>query len=104
MALKFYDSPFHATESPEVATKLVFRADLAIKIRGIIDNRGWTQTEAARVLGVSQPRISALVNGRIEGFTLDAMLDMSDTLKITTKMTHDDSEAPTVDARQMVAV
>jgi hypothetical protein len=36
MALKFYESPFHATETPEVASKSVLKADMTVMIRDII--------------------------------------------------------------------
>ena len=74
MALKFYDSPFHATEDAEVASKSVLKIDLTIMIRDIIEQQNWTQAVAADKLGISQPRVSNLVNGKIEKFTLDNLL------------------------------
>jgi predicted XRE-type DNA-binding protein len=66
MAIKFYESPFHAIEEPEVASKSVLKADLTIMIRDIIENRGLTQKEAAERLPVTQPRVSDIVNGKID--------------------------------------
>ena len=58
MALKFYESPFHATETAEVASNMVLRADITIMIRDIIERQGWTQQQTAKELSLSQPRVS----------------------------------------------
>lgn len=49
------------------------KAELVQKIRGIIAARKLTQTKAAQLLGLDQPKVSALVRGRVEGFTLDRL-------------------------------
>ena len=87
MAIKFYESPFHAIEEPEMASKSVLKADLTIMIRDIIDIRGWTQTEAAKKLAVTQPRVSDIVNGKIDKFTLDMLFSMLDKLGFRTEFT-----------------
>jgi predicted XRE-type DNA-binding protein len=46
------------------------KSDLAIQINKIIEQMGWTQKKAATVLGIDQPKISALKNGRLGGFFL----------------------------------
>lgn len=56
---------------PEEAAHLLIRADLISQIDNILTERGMTKAEAARFLGVSQPRISDLVRGRIELFSID---------------------------------
>jgi len=53
---------------------LLARADLAIEIGRVLDERGLSQAEAAKLLGTSQPRISDLRRGRLEGFTLDRLV------------------------------
>lgn len=45
-----------------------------IVIRDIIDSHGWTQTETGRHLGLTQPRVIDLVNGRIEKFSIDMLM------------------------------
>ena len=50
------------------------KAELAQKIAQIIGKRGLTQAEAARVLEVDQPKISALTRGRLSGFSLDRLV------------------------------
>ena len=50
------------------------KARLAIEIGRLIKDRGLTQKKAAEILGVDQPKISALVRGRLTGFTLERLL------------------------------
>ena len=85
MALKFYESPFHAVETPQEASKSVLKTDIMIMIRDIIERNGWAQEKAAEILGIKQPRVSDLVNGKIEKFTLDALIGMLDLLGFRTK-------------------
>ena len=87
MSIKFYESPFHAIKEPEVASKSVLKADLTIMIRDIIENKGWTQKESAEKLAVTQPRVSDIVNGKIDKFTLDMLFSMLDKLGFRTEFT-----------------
>ncbi len=50
------------------------KAELARQIIGVLDARRLTQREAARILGVSQPKVSALQNGRLDGFSTDRLI------------------------------
>ena len=86
MALKFYESPFHATFDTEVASKMAMKMDLSIMITNLIKEKGWTQKEAAEKLGINQSRVSELKNAKIELFTIDAMFDMLDALGFRAKM------------------
>jgi predicted XRE-type DNA-binding protein len=47
-----------------------------IRIEKLISSRGWTQSEAAKALGVSQPRISDLVRGKFDKFSADTLIEM----------------------------
>lgn len=80
MPIKFYDSPFHATYDEETANKMVMKMDLSVMVSRLIADKGWTQAEAAGYLGVSQSRISDLMNSKIEKFTIDALFDLLDKL------------------------
>lgn len=80
MALKFYESPFHVTHTEVVANKMAMKMDLSIMLSHLIKSKGWSQEEAALNLGVSQPRVSDLINSKIEKFTIDTMFDMLDAL------------------------
>lgn len=60
--------------SAEEATLLAMRAELMSQLRETIAHRGWTQVEAARQLGVAQSRVSDLVRGKYEKFSLDMLV------------------------------
>ncbi len=68
----FEDLGFSARE----AENLRVRADLMIAIHQIIQDRRLTQVRAAKVFGVSQPRISDLVRGKLSLFSIDALVEM----------------------------
>lgn len=54
---------------------MVARSELVLLVAQEIKERGWTQQQAASFFGVTQPRISDLVNGRIEKFTVDTLMN-----------------------------
>ena len=60
----------------EEAEHLLVRADLMIQVQKLITSRRLKQREAAKVLKVSQPRVSDLLRGRIDLFSTDALIDM----------------------------
>ena len=62
--------------SPVEAENLRIRSELMACLRKLIEREGVTQTAAARLFGVSQPRVSDLVRGRIELFSIDALVNM----------------------------
>lgn len=55
------------------ADELLAKARLASAISDIISGRHLTQVAAAELLGTTQPKISNLVNGRLEGFSLERL-------------------------------
>jgi predicted XRE-type DNA-binding protein len=61
---------------PEEAEHLRIRSDLMIEVRKVIKARGLTQARAAKLFAVTQPRISNLVRGRIDLFSIDTLVDM----------------------------
>ena len=62
--------------APEEALNLKIRADLMLNIRRFIQSQGWTQKQAALFFGETQPRISDLMNGDIERFSIDKLVIM----------------------------
>lgn len=58
------------------AAHLLVRSDLMIVLTRILKERNLTQVRAARLLGVSQPRVSDLVRGRIDLFSIDSLVEM----------------------------
>ena len=61
---------------PQEAENLLLRAELISRVRELIRRRKLTQAQAARILHVSQPRISDLMRGKIHLFSIDALLTM----------------------------
>jgi predicted XRE-type DNA-binding protein len=47
---------------------------LAAALCAIIERLGWTQTETARRLGINQPKVSALLSYRLEGFSVERLM------------------------------
>jgi predicted XRE-type DNA-binding protein len=64
-------------DTPEEAVNLRVRSELMDKITEIIEERGWTQAEAAAHCGLTQPRINDLLRGRISRFSLDALVNIA---------------------------
>ncbi len=61
---------------PEAAENLRIRSELMIQVRRILESRKLTQAAGAKLFGVTQPRISDLVRGRIELFSIDGLVNM----------------------------
>src|SRR5918996_4653291 len=62
--------------SREESEHLLVRADLLIQVQKTITSRRLTQAEAAKLLRVTQPRVSDLLRGRVDLFSTDALIDM----------------------------
>ncbi len=75
---------------PAEAEVLKLRAEVMLRLEQLVKERGWTQTEAARHLGVTQPRVSRLVKGKWQDFSLDMLLTlaMRAGLKPTLRLAH----------------
>ena len=50
------------------------KAQLVMQIQDIIEAKGWTQAETAAVIGLDQPRVSKLLNGRLSDFSVERLL------------------------------
>jgi predicted XRE-type DNA-binding protein len=68
----FRDLGFSRGESEH----LLVRADLLIQVQKAVASRRLKQVEAAKVLRITQPRVSDLLRGRIDLFSTDALIDM----------------------------
>lgn len=62
--------------SDDEAENLRVRSELMISLAKLIEDRGLNQAQAAKLLGVSQPRISDLVGGKIQLFSVDSLIEM----------------------------
>jgi predicted XRE-type DNA-binding protein len=67
--------------------EMLVKAELARKISNAIIARHITQAEAAELLGIDQPKVSALMRGRLAGFSLERMFRFLNTLGIDVEIT-----------------
>jgi predicted XRE-type DNA-binding protein len=71
---------------PEEAQHLLVRSELMLKIEKLLKERGLTQAAAARIMSVSQPRVSDLLRGKIGLFSTDSLIDMLAKLGVTVRI------------------
>ena len=62
--------------SPVESRSLRLRSQMMTALRTFLDREGLTQADAARLLKVSQPRISDLTRGKVSRFSLDTLANM----------------------------
>ena len=65
------------TDTPEEAANMTARSDLLLALQRAIEGWGVTQEAAAKRLGVTRPRVSDLLNGKIGKFSLDALVNLA---------------------------
>jgi predicted XRE-type DNA-binding protein len=63
--------------TPAEAENMKLRSALMMALEEYIKRQGWSQGEAAQRLGVTQPRISDLIRGKINLFGLDTLVNMA---------------------------
>ncbi len=80
--------------SPDLA---LAKAGLVQRIRDLIEERELTQIKAAKLLGLDQPKVSALVRGRVEGYSIDRLFRFLNALgqrvEITVRPSANNTEA-----------
>jgi predicted XRE-type DNA-binding protein len=64
-------------DSPEEAATMTMRSDVMIAIKDQVRSWNSTQAQAARRLGITQPRLNDLLNGKINKFSLDTLLTLA---------------------------
>jgi len=75
---KVYDNVWDALEpDPVKAENLKLRSSLMLALTRHIKTKGLTQAQAAKVFGVTQPRVSNLIHGKIDAFALDMLVKMA---------------------------
>ncbi|PAT31739.1 transcriptional regulator [Vandammella animalimorsus] len=62
---------------PAEAEVMRLRAEVMILTAQHLKDKGWTQAEAARHLGITQPRVSRLIKGKVEDFSLDILVTLA---------------------------
>ena len=77
MTEKQFDSIWDAIEdTPAEAAHMRLRSQLMMALRNHIEQSGLNQSQAAKVLGVTQPRVSDLMRGKIDLFAIDTLVAM----------------------------
>jgi predicted XRE-type DNA-binding protein len=78
MANESFTSVWDAIEdTPAQAENMRLRSGLMIALEQYIEREGLTQSQAAKVFGVTQPRVSDLMRGKIGLFGLDSLVNMA---------------------------
>jgi predicted XRE-type DNA-binding protein len=62
---------------PAEAKVMALRAEVMIRMEQHLRAQGWTQAEAAKRLGITQPRVSRLIKGQWKDFSLDMLLTLA---------------------------
>lgn len=82
-----FNSVWDALEdTPEQAENMKLRAVLLTALKDYLNKHQLTQNEAAKVLGVTQPRVSDLMRGRIHLFGLDSLVNMTVAAGLTVEL------------------
>jgi len=84
MKTQSFDSVWDALEdNPVKAKNFKLRAELLTVIISRIEESGLTQQETAKQLSITQPRVNALLKGKIEDFRLDSLVNLAHKLGLT---------------------
>lgn len=84
MKTQKFDSVWDALEdNPVKAKNLKLRSELLTVIISRIEESELTQKETAKQLGITQPRVNALLHGKIEDFRLDSLVNIAHKLGLT---------------------
>ena len=93
MANERFESVWDAIEdTPEEALNMRLRSELMIQITRRVKEWDVTQKEAAQRLGITQPRLNDLLNGRINKFSLDALINLTGPAHFHVELTLKDEE------------
>jgi predicted XRE-type DNA-binding protein len=87
MARQTFASVWDAIEDTAAeAANMRARSELMIAVRGKVESWKVSQTEAARRLGLTQPRLNDLIRGRIDKFSLDALINLARPAGLTVQL------------------
>ena len=82
-----FHSVWDALESsPSEAANMRLRSELMIAIQQLVEHWSTTQSEASRRLGITQPRLNELIKGRINNFSLDALVNIAATAGLAIRL------------------
>lgn len=81
-------------DTPQQAASMRARSELMMGLQAWVKDSGTTQAEAARQFGITQPRMSDLMRGKISLFSLDALMDMATAAGLDPHVTIKKPKAP----------
>jgi predicted XRE-type DNA-binding protein len=87
MSKKRFASVWDAIEdTPEEAENLKLRSALMVALKAHLARSNLTQAQIAKLFGVTQPRVSDLLRGKINVFGLDALVNMAAAASLRVKI------------------
>lgn len=97
-----FNSVWDALENtPQDAENMKLRSELMIAITHQLEQTDGTQTQKAQQLGITQPRLNDLLQGRINKFSLDALVTIATHAGLSVSLT---TQLPTVDNANSLGV
>jgi predicted XRE-type DNA-binding protein len=84
--------------------EMLLKANLAIAIRRLIEAKELTQAEAGKLVGLSQPKISDILHGRLRGYSVERLLGVVNRLGHNVEVRIAEEDVPANEARTMVTV
>ena len=89
-----FESVWDAIEdTPEQAAKMRVRSVLLMKISDVVNGWNMPQTTAAKRLGITQPRLNELLRGKIQRFSLDALVEIAESANLHVELSVTPGEA-----------
>ena len=86
MERQAFDNVWDAIEDTPAAANMTMRSDLLIALRNAVEGWGVTQADAARRLGVTQPRLNDVLRGRISNFSLDGLIALAEKAGLSVRL------------------
>ena len=87
MERQAFDNVWDAIEdTPAAAANMTMRSDLLIALRNAVEGWGVTQADAARRLGVTQPRLNDVLRGRISNFSLVSLFSLAEKAGLSVRL------------------
>lgn len=83
---KFDNVWFALEKTPEDAINMTMRSDLMTSIERVVESWDVSQSEAAKRLGLTRPRMNDLLRGKISKFNLEALNTLAYRAGLTVKM------------------
>ncbi len=81
-------------DTPQQAASMRARSDLLMALQGWVRDSGKTQADAARRFGITQPRMSDLMRGKISLFSLQVLVDMASAAGLEPHITIKNRKSP----------